>query len=324
MSAPFFVEVLSRNDEVRHRHQVNALPIRIGRAYDNDFIVDDPHVAPHHALIYLTAEDGLAMRDLGTHNGIICKGVRQREMPIDGNTVFRLGQTHLRVRSADFPVSAEIPDKTIYGWEGWPPALAGLVLIALVTTFSTWLDDTEKFKALRYLTGIAGMLAVGMVWCGIWAFANRLFGGQARLGRHLFIAGCGLVTLTMWGIVSAIAAYAFSLEVFTRYGNHVEIAIAAAMIFFHLSTINAHRPRRFFITVIIVGVLGSGLTLVQNYQHQDRLADELYMHYLLPPSIRHSADESVTQFLDDAAKLRPKADEARTKSVAGGDADSED
>ena len=324
MSASFFVEVLSRNGDVHHRHQVNDLPIRIGRGYDNDFIVDDPHVAPHHALVYLSAEDALAIRDLGTHNGIISNRRRQKEMPLDGNTVFRLGHTNLRIRAADFPVAAELPDKTLYGWEGWPPALAGLVLVALVTVLSTWLDDTEKFKALRYLTSIAGMLSVAMVWCGIWAFANRLFGGQARLGRHLFIAGCGLVALTVWGIASAVAAYAFSLEVFTRYGNHVEIAIAATMMFFHLSTINPHRRRPFVLTAVIVGLLGSGLMLIQNYQGHDRLADELYMHYLLPPSTRHSADKSVDQFMAEAAKLKAKADEARTRSVTGGDADAND
>ena len=131
MRAPFFVEVLSRNKEVRYRHQVDSLPISIGRGYDNDFILDDPHTSAHHAIIDKTADGGLMIRDLGSRNGIIHKGQRQTELAIDGNTIFRLGHTNLRVRSADFPVADEIADTTFHNWEGWPPALAGLALIVV-------------------------------------------------------------------------------------------------------------------------------------------------------------------------------------------------
>ncbi|UUZ47942.1 FHA domain-containing protein [Massilia sp. B-10] len=34
-----------------HRHRVDTLPIRLGRGYDNDFIIDDAYAAPQHALI---------------------------------------------------------------------------------------------------------------------------------------------------------------------------------------------------------------------------------------------------------------------------------
>ena len=37
----------------------------------------------------------------------------------------------------------------------------------------------------------------------------KLFGGQARLGRHLFIAGGGLLALTVWEMICVVAAYAF-------------------------------------------------------------------------------------------------------------------
>ena len=40
MNAPFFVEIPSQNREVRHRLRVNSLPIRVGRAYDNDVILE--------------------------------------------------------------------------------------------------------------------------------------------------------------------------------------------------------------------------------------------------------------------------------------------
>jgi len=324
MNPPFFVEILSRSEGVKYRHQVNSLPMHIGRGYDNDVILDDPHVSAHHALIEQTADGGFVIKDLGSHNGIMYKGSRQTEMLIDGNMVFRLGQTNLRVRSADFPVDAEIADTTFYSWEGWRPALAGLSIIVVLTVFNTWIDDTKKFTAIRYLSTVAGMLIAGFVWCGIWSFANRLFGGNARLGRHLFILGCGIAAIEIWSILSTVAAYAFSLEMFTRYGSHGFIALLAAMVFFHLLTINPGRSKHFALICVMLAMLGSGLMLMFNFSNKGKLADELYMSERFPPVVRQSADKPISQLISDATKLKIKVDEERAKSVSADEEDSND
>ena len=317
MIAPFFVEVLSRNKEVRYRHQADSLPIRIGRGYDNDFILDDPHTSAHHAIIDETADGGLMITDLGTRNGIIHKGLRQTELSIDGNAIFRLGHTNLRVRSADFPVADEITDTTLYNWEGWPPAVAGLALIMCLTGVNTWVGDTDKFEVTRYLIAIVTMLCLGMIWCGIWSFANRLFGGIARLGRHLFILGCGFAAIEAWSLVSTTIAFALSLEMFTRYGTHVEIAIFATMVFFHLLNIKPGRTRLFAGISISLAVLVSGLMLMINYHSNGRLANELFMHERLPPAVRLSPDKPVSQFISDAARLKTRVDKDRAEPVIG-------
>ncbi|MGZ8288935.1 MAG: FHA domain-containing protein, partial [Telluria sp.] len=69
MKAPYFIETLARNGDVLHRHQVDGLPIRLGRGYDNDFILDDAHAAPRHAVIEPDSDGRLVLRDLGTRNG---------------------------------------------------------------------------------------------------------------------------------------------------------------------------------------------------------------------------------------------------------------
>lgn len=321
MTPPFFVEIISRNEGVKFRHQVNSLPIRIGRGYDNDVILDDPHVSAHHALIEQAAEDKLVIKDLGSNNGIIYKGSRQAEMLLDGNMIFRLGQTNIRIRSADFPVDAEITDTTSYSWEGWRPALAGLIIIIALTVFNTWIGDTKKFTAIRYLSTIAGMVIAGFVWCGVWSFANRLFGGNARLGRHLFILGCGIAAIEIWSLLSGVTAYAFSLEMFTRYGSHGFIALVAAMVFFHLLTINPNRIRHFALFCVILAMIGSGLMLMYNFSSKGKLADELYMSERFPQVVRQSADKPISQLISDATKLKTKVDEERAKAVSDDEAD---
>lgn len=320
MSTPFFVEVLARNGEVRHRHQVAALPIRLGRAYDNDFILDDLHASAHHAIVQEDADGTLLIRDVGSENGLICvkaksgrPGARQSAMPIDGDSVFRLGHTNLRIRPSDFVVAPALRDTTHHGWEGWPPALAGLLLTVGLTLLATWFSDTEKFDALRYVAALVPMLATGALWCGLWSFANRLFGGHARFGRHLFIFGCGLAAVYLWTMVGNTLAYAFSQEFLTRYASHVGMMILAGIVFFHLLTISPRHPRRFGVMVGLFGVLAVGFLLMISYQRQGRLTDELYMSQLLPPVLRVASDKPIAQFIAEAAQLKSGIDAERLK-----------
>lgn len=324
MKAPYFIEILARNGDVLHRHKVAQLPIRLGRSYDNDIILDDAHSAASHALIDRDEHNQVVLRDLGSKNGIVHKGRKQTSLTLDGDAVVRLGHTRLRVRGADFPVAPEIADTTMHGWEGATPATIGLVLIALFSCFETWLTDVEPFALIRYLLVLASSLAAGLLWAGVWALANRLFGTHARLGRHLFILGGALAVVGLWRIGSAVLAYAWSAESLTRYGNLVTLGIACAMIFFHLITIKPHHPRRFLITATVMLVAGSALMVLSNLQSTGRAADELYMSVLLPPEVRQSADRGVDQFMADAAKLKAGADAARSQTVKDGAVDNDE
>ena len=315
MSAPYFIEMLARNGDVLHRHQVNQLPIRLGRGYDNDFILDDAFAAPNHAVVEAGQDGELVLRDLGTMNGVICKGKRHTSLPIDGDTVIRLGHTMLRVRGADHKVKPELLDRTSHAWEGVVPGLVGMLLIGTFALFTMWLNDTQSFQLVRYLQALAYGVGAGLIWGGAWAFANRLFGRNARLGRHLFIFGCGLTAVTLWKLASSAIGYAFSLEAFTRYGSHALIMIAAGMVFYHMTTVKPHHTRRFATTCLILALLGSGLTLISNEQRSGRLADNLYMSVIMPPSMRVSPDHSVDEFMAEVNDMKKTLDVERTRKV---------
>jgi hypothetical protein len=315
MSGPYFIETLARNGDVLHRHQVNALPIRLGRGYDNDFILDDAFAAPRHALIEADDDGKIVLRDLGSKNGVIEGGKRHHSLPLSGDTVFRIGHTTLRVRAADFAVAPELLDRTRHGWEGGWPGLVGIILISAVALFMVWLNDTQSFQLVRYLQALAYGIGGGLIWGGAWAFANRLFGRQARLGRHLFIFGCAVAALMTYSILSKALAYAFSLESLTRYSSHPVIVIVAGMLFYHLSTVKPHNVRRFAVTCAVLAMLGSGLTLLSNEQRSGSLADSPYMALVLQPSLRVSPDHTVDEFMLDVDALKARLDEERTKKV---------
>jgi pSer/pThr/pTyr-binding forkhead associated (FHA) protein len=321
MNGPFFIETLARNGDVLHRHRVDALPIRIGRGYDNDFIVDDDYTAPRHAVVELDGDGQLVLRDLGTRNGVVHKGRRQERIVLAGDTVVRVGHTQLRVRAAGFAVPPELADRTMHGWEGALPGLAGIVLVGAVSLFTRWLSDTQEFQFVRYLQALAIGLGAALAWAGMWGFANRLFGRHARLGRHLFIVGCALVALAAYQMAASALGYAFSLESFTRYASHVGIALLAGMVWFHLCTIRPRSRRLHAFTCVALAALGSGLTLIGHVQRSGRLADELYMSVLLPPSMRASPDHGVDEFMAQVGAMQKRLDSERTRKDKAGETD---
>jgi MFS family permease len=324
MRGPYFVETLARNGDVLHRHQVNALPIRLGRGYDNDFIVDDIYCAPRHAVIESDPDGSMVIRDLGTRNGVIHRGKRWSSLVMSGDTVVRLGHTTLRVRAADFPVQPELVDRTMHGWEGGMPGVVGLFLIGVVSLLTVWLNDTQSFQLIRYLQALAYGIGAGLAWGGAWAFANRLFGRHARLGRHLFIFGCGMAAITLFKLVSSVLAYSFSLESLTRYGSHFAILLAAGMLYFHLSTVKPHSRRRFAVTCLVLALLGSGLNLISNEQRSGRLGDELYMSVLMPPAMRVAPNHSVNDYMGQVNGMKAQLDKDRANKVKDSGAEDDD
>lgn len=313
MTAPYFVEVLSRGRDVRHRFRIDSLPIRIGRGYDNDVILDDPHVAVHHLVVEQGDGDCLELRDLGSRNGVIAGGVRKTDLQINGNTVFQLGHTLLRIRAADFLLDEDLPVSSFHRWEGWPLTVAGLALIIVVLSADYWYSEFTRFEASGYIAVMAVALCAGAVWCGMWAFANRLFGENPGLGRHVFILGCGFAVVELFQFGSGLAAYALSLETVSRYSSHVVIALLAGMIFFHLLQIKPKRVRELAASCLVLTLLGSGAMLLYNYGDHRTLADELVMTDRFPPAFRISSDRPVGRLMDDAARLKSRLDAERAR-----------
>ena len=63
--------------------------IRIGKASDNDFVVNDPHVSRYHAKLIREEGGCWLLEDLGSTNGTFVNGVKMtnRRMLLDGDII---------------------------------------------------------------------------------------------------------------------------------------------------------------------------------------------------------------------------------------------
>ena len=321
MNGPWYVELLARNGDVLQRHCVDALPIRIGRGYANDVILDDDYAAPSHAVVEPDADGRLVLRDLGSRNGIVVRGRRVQDVVLAGDTVARIGHTALRVRAADWPVAPELVDRTFHRWEGVLPGALGLLLAGAVALLARWLADDSLFEVARYAEALAAGLAVALLWGGAWACANRLFARHARLGRHLFVFGCGVAALAAYVLLGSTLAYAFSAEAFTHYASHVAVVLVAGAVYFHLCTIRPQNRVRYRWICAGLAVLCSSLILAGNVQRTGRLSDELYMAVLMPPTVRVSPDHGLDEFMRGVEGMKGPLDRSRGRKPGDDDID---
>ena len=68
--AELIVEELNRLGHIVNRYKIEEFPASLGRGFDNDIILDDPYVSPHHVSI-LPDENGWQIIDEDSLNGIV-------------------------------------------------------------------------------------------------------------------------------------------------------------------------------------------------------------------------------------------------------------
>ena len=133
-----FVEVLDRRGELLRRERLGDLPYRIGRAFDNHLVLDDPYVCPFHAAIERAEDGGLVLRDQGSLNGLQRLPGRRREarLEVTHGLSVRLGRSVLRFRDASLPVPATLRLRQRPAWLEWAltHGVAGVLWAALLAS----------------------------------------------------------------------------------------------------------------------------------------------------------------------------------------------
>jgi hypothetical protein len=317
--AAVFVELLDRSGTVVARHRCQALPIRFGRAYDNDVIVDDPFVAPAHLIIDARPEDGaLVARDGGTRNGIHVVELNGRRVTpgparagaivLTPDTVVRAGHTAFRVRTATQSVAPERLDRTAHAWEGIRPGIAGLAIIGIGSAISGWADHVGAEGSVGFVSGFAVLTGIVIAWVAAWALLNRLLGGRARLGRHLLIAGVGLIGIDAFTELLEMAGYSLSVAWPSMYGSYIAFAALSLVVYLHGRTIWPLTPAFARKVALGAGALAISATALTQYAGERRVADSLYMTDLKAPAIRIAPATSSEAFAEALLELKARAD----------------
>jgi len=350
MSTPVLalVEVLDRDGRVLRGVPVTHWPLAIGRAIDNDIVLDDPHVAAHHARLDQAAAARYAPgpgmpaepspEPTSVPTSVPTKPATIEAMaaplPIElqllpGLNGAQVGRRRLQagMRLAlgagehGFVLGTTKLRLRLAGEDLAPerplaraPRHAVTLLLAallwgwVLAGFAVQIDPGSRFT--DWLVPLAGVPFALAGWCVLWGLASKLFQHRFDFWPHLAVAARGLLAMELVAFALPWAAALTSFVLLSRVATGASAACAVAMLLGHARLVAPPYQR----ALRVVGWSGFGVgvavLLTLNQQRLDRWFSELYVSALPPPALLWVKPLAREEFVRDAAALRAPLDAA--------------
>ncbi|MBK7616494.1 MAG: FHA domain-containing protein [Vitreoscilla sp.] len=322
------IELLHRDGRPPHYVDVPAWPFSMGRALDNDLVLDDPHVAAHHATLD-RAEDGTVLLRLGeTLNGASMgerRLVAGESATLDaGEGSFQLGSTRLRLR---LPQQALAPERPLpaTAQPAWVTA-ALLLALAVLIYWPAWLRADPGRDPSEWVPMLLALPLGVALWCLLWALASKLFQHRFDFWGHLVVLSRVLAPLIALDLLLPQLGASLSWPWLWQAAQWLVPAGLAVLGWQHAQLVVGSRPLTLALVCLGLLVLGVVPGLVRHQRQFERLNDSAYMATLPLPAWRWHQAGTVEQLVTDAKALEPtmkaRVEAARKEaSTEDGDAD---
>ncbi len=309
------IEMLNRNGQVTQRVPWNGSKLRVGRAYDNDIIINDPYVCPHH-LELLTESGSRMVQDLGSVNGTYSGKKRNpvNTMALQDGSVIQLGHSELRFHLASGEVAPTRKDMTrrgVLAWLGKPRTLllASLVALAALAADAA-LVNPEQLRLLTMAGDMLYPLIALLIWAGFWSLLNRVLIHQANFQVHLAISCLGVAGLFFSTELVATLSFAFGVDDWLPWlGLFSNVVVLTAVIYAHLRYATTVPAGRQLVIATLASIVMFGTPEIGVVIARNEFSSLPYLEPLLrPPGFRLIQGETVDGFFDQAQSLREKTD----------------
>lgn len=309
----WFVELMHRDGSVQTRRQVDAGQMRIGRALDNDLIIDDPYCAAHHALLRIEPDGSAVLQDLDTRNGTAparAKGSGHASVfTVQNDSPYRAGQSLIRIRNSAWPLP---PELAMSSRLIWPFALAALVMVLLHTAWQIWLRDVGE-KSPPYLYGLVGVAAGVAVWSGVYALLGRLISGAERFFTHLLIASCGYLAISLAERILSLVSFSMAWLWPARIEYSVIIILIALLVRAHLRLADPRHWPTLRWAVGLVTAMALIVPVAQLWLSSQRLTNVQTLSNSEHPALRLAKPVGIEALVESTAPLKLRVDALRSK-----------
>lgn len=300
-----------------HRYEVIGQGVtRVGRALDNDIILSDPTVAPHHLQILRHPDDSIELINLADVNP-----TRVGASPIERQRIDRLpvnievGRVRAQLLPRDYPVAETRPlagngkRNHLFGSAYWALILALLCLLASGLDFYANAYSSFKWSELIKHLLRETTLTIGAFVLGL-SILERLLVNRWEI-RQMLTSVC-LIYLLLMGtdLVADGLDYLFSANWpsnWLYFGWYLTlIPVAIAMYLVHIS--HLPRERSYLLALLIASPISvpailqspQMLGLFDNFSHAASYHKQLsYLNW-------HLRDEvSIDEFIEQARSMEP-------------------
>lgn len=213
------IERLDRWGHVAESHYLEDDSVTVGRAYDCDYLLQDPYVDPHHLRIEPAASGGFLVTDLGSANGVCVSQGKKRQFVSDQQTalsagdILHLGTTRLRLIDPAQAVEPALPLNELQSlrkvFGSWWLFLVSAGLAITTTVASDAMAD--PFAENWYGGLFAGLacLFAAAVYGAVWTGVARAQGREPRFIWHANFAMLALITIELLSLLQPILHFNF-------------------------------------------------------------------------------------------------------------------
>jgi hypothetical protein len=312
-----WVEVLSAKGDVQQRYKLTHSPFVVGRAVHSDLLLDDPFLAASHGQFELNDAGQWVLQALESKNGI---------EPLDKTTnEYSLGQSRLRLRLADQPLSPErvLPIKVAAAPQRnvWRLlAILAFVFVA-IEVFGMYAATFGEYKAASFISPILMFAGIVVVWSFAWSLLSRLFSGAPQFKEHLLIATCVLVGTSVCNELIDWFGYGFALPNVQSVDSLMRYAGLAIGVFFHLRLLHPVRLWQNAAGVASFCLVAGGLYLALNLDRIKQTINSSYSMAATHPSKQLKSATSSDEVIAEFGKLKGKLDQKRNEKPGEDDLD---
>ncbi len=312
--AKLIVEIIHPLRFLREYRTFDVPEVRVGRGYDNDLVLGDPHVSAQHLIVRSNSSDKEGrwlVEDLSRENGMYVRKLAKvaDQAQLDSGDEITIGRTRLRFFSPDHPVAAtkllvqthpffQKIERPVNAW-------SILLVCTMIFTAHVYMTSIEDVSILKLASGSLGFLFAVFVWAGAWAFIGRMikhktqFAAQLSLSLLFLVTGLIFVNLSEYAgysTNSVIAEIVFSAILLGGLGTAFLIGNMT------LATNVSLKKRIVVCSSIFLGIIAIFMLLYYSFKDEFN-PNPMYFATLKPPFAKILPNRPVDQFLTETADV---------------------
>jgi hypothetical protein len=206
------VEIKTAADAAPRYERLDGESISVGRAPDNDLIIEDPFVDAHHLQLNFAEDGAWSIHDLDSINGTLKNRHVIQQADLQPGEPIKIGKTWLKVYDRHFQVASALSltdlEHRLLAFDGWR---ATLVLVALLLTYTgleVFLNyDGLDSKPATYLTAMITAIVGPIAIAAGWSLLSKLLRGESRLRAIFNVSMVTLLIAFALVHINGVAAY---------------------------------------------------------------------------------------------------------------------
>jgi pSer/pThr/pTyr-binding forkhead associated (FHA) protein len=314
------IEEISRGQKLIRRHKLNKNTISIGRGYQSDIILSDPHVCPEHLQLMHNGEHWV-IQDSGSINGsFLADGKTELgEHIVNSGDVISFGKSQIRLVFPNHPVAETVNFSTFESFINLmrnPIVLTvSILLFAFVSGYLFYLNKTIESNFLQLLVPAVSMTLLFAAWPWGVSLISHLTKHDARIMAQLGISFAFFNLLWLSDVLDSIVAFNFSSN-WPMSGLMTLVPIALAFSLFWLNSyIGFHMSerRRIIVASSLILLFFGGTFLVQLSNKPEFSAKPSYDATIMIPSFMFAPSSDVTTFIENSKSLFKETQELAEK-----------